>query len=487
MQIEVYQMEASDNGITITLEAVCDTFASLIWDVEYYSCGQFEIYIAANAQNVETFQYGKIVGRDDDKQHYGIIENVQLETNAEDGDYLTVTGRFLMSILAKRIIYPTLSFTSKISYSDMVRTAVSKNCLKSGSRLIPGLRLGNTSGDCWHQTATLQISYANLMDWIYTICETVGGTANIRLVETSTGSGLYTMRFDLSGGTDRSITQDNNPHLIFSDTYSNLLSFSYAADRTDMANFAYVLGTGEGAERARATCYSGAEPQQLGRCEVYVDARDISAESENEDGEKITLNISEYGALLRERGAENLVPVLESIESKIVTDEKQYQYNKDYFVGDYVTVEHKRFGLIQSKIQLIGMIESFDENGRSLTPTFRTDAIALNHGTTDSGSGSSGNIPTGKDGVSPIVTLERVDGGVQIIVVDAEGTKKAFVKDGKDGTPADLSEIIAAIAELQKNSHTHTNKTVLDAIEAPYTTAEKEKLAGLEKYPHFHH
>ena len=40
-------------------------------------------------------------------------------------------------------------------------------------------------------------------------------------------------------------------------------------------------------------------------------------------------------------------------------------------MGDYVTVEQKRFGLIQTKIQLIGMVESFDQNGRSLTPTFK--------------------------------------------------------------------------------------------------------------------
>ena len=46
-------------------------------------------------------------------------------------------------------------------------------------------------------------------------------------------------------------------------------------------------------------------------------------------------------------------------------------YNRDYYVGDYVTVEHKRFGMIQPKVQLIGMIEAFDQNGRSLTPSFK--------------------------------------------------------------------------------------------------------------------
>ena len=49
----------------------------------------------------------------------------------------------------------------------------------------------------------------------------------------------------------------------------------------------------------------------------------------------------------------------------------QFQYGVDYFVGDFVTVEHNRFGIRQNKIQLVGMIESFDRNGRNLTPTFK--------------------------------------------------------------------------------------------------------------------
>lgn len=40
------------------------------------------------------------------------------------------------------------------------------------------------------------------------------------------------------------------------------------------------------------------------------------------------------------------------------------------------------------------------------------------------------------------------------------------------------------IAALQKSAHTHKNKSVLDKTEQPYTTAERDKLAGLENYTH---
>ena len=80
---------------------------------------------------------------------------------------------------------------------------------------------------------------------------------------------------------------------------------------------------------------------------------------------------AEYLEILKSSGAEHLVQPKTASESTIAAFSTQYQYNKDYFVGDYVTVEQRRFGLIQPRIQLIGMVESFDQNGRSLTPTFK--------------------------------------------------------------------------------------------------------------------
>ncbi len=368
MQIEVYNMLADGEKLNITLEAICDSFSSLLWDVEYYQCGSFEVYIAANPRNIEIFKTGRIVGRDDDNEHFGIIESVQIETDAENGDYLTVSGRFLMCLLERRIIYPTCSFTKQTGYSDIVRSVVSQNAISADNRRIPGLSLGSVSGLCWKQTATLQVSYANLMEWIYTICVKIEGTANIRLVKDS--GEQYKMVLDLSQGADRSIMQSENPHIIFSDAYSNLLSFSYAEDCSIQRNFAYILGKGEGEERKRTVYFDGDEPSFLMRYEVYADAKDM-ADEQQENGETKPIPEEEYIELLKERGKEKIVLPLTASESQIAVQSMQFQYNTDYFVGDHVTVEHQRFGLIQPKVQLIGMIESFDQNGRNLTPTFK--------------------------------------------------------------------------------------------------------------------
>lgn len=162
MQIEVYRMDTAEDSLIITLEAICDTFSSLLWDIEYYKCSSFEVYIAANPQNVDIFQPGRIVGRDDDSQHFGIIESVLINTDVENGDYLTVRGRFLMCLLERRIINPMYSTTVEKAYSEIIREVVMQNALINDNRRIPGLSLGTVSGTCWEHTTTLQISYANM-------------------------------------------------------------------------------------------------------------------------------------------------------------------------------------------------------------------------------------------------------------------------------------------------------------------------------------
>ena len=52
MQLEIYSLTALKDQISVSLEAICDSYSSLLWDIEFYQCGCFEVYIAASPQNV---------------------------------------------------------------------------------------------------------------------------------------------------------------------------------------------------------------------------------------------------------------------------------------------------------------------------------------------------------------------------------------------------------------------------------------------------
>ena len=205
---------------------------------------------------------------------------MKIETDAENGDYLTISGRFLTCLLECRIIYPT--FSANNTYENIVRNVLSRNAISAGIRSIPGLSMGTVSEACWQRKTRLQVSYDNLMEWLYTICETIGGSVNIRLNGNS-------LKCDLFEGTDRSILQDTNPHIVFSNSYNNLLSFFYVADNSKQKNFAYVLGSGEGAARKRTTYFSGTEPTYLDRYEVYVDERNTSQDEDVTDDEYLEI------------------------------------------------------------------------------------------------------------------------------------------------------------------------------------------------------
>lgn len=108
MQIEIYSLTANEKQLSVDLVAVCDSFSSLLWDVEFYQCGLFEVYIAANPENVEIFQLGRIIGRDDDSEHFGIIESVKIETDAETA--ITLLFRQISHLLAGAKNYLSVIF-----------------------------------------------------------------------------------------------------------------------------------------------------------------------------------------------------------------------------------------------------------------------------------------------------------------------------------------------------------------------------------------
>lgn len=72
--------------------------------------------------------------------------------------------------------------------------------------------------------------------------------------------------------------------------------------------------------------------------------------------------------------------------------------------------------------------------------------------------------------------IDLKDGAIQAIAEAAQTTADAAEKKNQEQDQL--------IAELQRSSHSHSNQAVLDKTEQPYTTAERDKLAGLENYTH---
>ena len=335
--------------------AVIDNYTSMIWTSRYFEAGDFELYVPATAEMLNLLHKNYYVVRDDDLTQAMIIENIEIKTDIEDGDYITVTGKSLKSILNRRIIWAQTILSGNLETA--MRSLVTNNAISSAisARNISELILGDTIG--LTQTINAQYTGDNLGETLSAIGQTYGIGWDVLLdIEHKK------FKFVLLQGKDRSYNQSVNPRVVFSNTFDNLITTDYIYNQDEYKNVALVAGEGEGTARKTATIGTASG---LNRYEIYVDARDISSN----EGE---IQPTEYTELLEARGTETLseCSVTESMSGEVETH-GNYKPNVDFFVGDIVEVINC-FDMSFTP-RIIELIECTDENGFTCIPTFNTD------------------------------------------------------------------------------------------------------------------
>ena len=219
--------------------AVIDEYTSLIWTTRFYTCGDFELCVDVDEKTTGLFRKGYYIMREDD-ENVGVVEKVQIQKNEDDQEILIVTGRFLPSIIGRRIISKQTVVSGAVS--DCVNALLTNEIINPtiSARQIPNFTLGSYS---IAQTMQAQYTGANLLDKISEICQTYGLGFKVILNDQNQ------FVFSLIEGVDHSYGQSENPYVIFSDEYDNLLSSQYVEDYSDIATDVLVAGEGEGLDR----------------------------------------------------------------------------------------------------------------------------------------------------------------------------------------------------------------------------------------------
>lgn len=255
---DIYVLDQNFN-----LVYVIDTYKSCIWSNRYVELGDCELYLPATPELLTVLVKDYYLVRQNDDMVCR-IKKIQLDTNAENGDYLIITGKDTKDLCDQRIVWSIMTCDGALEtfIRDMVTyTMISPNLsartmLKAnGSALVA---LGSAAG--FTDILTEQVSYKNVGEKIREYCTKYGWGYKMIL----NGSIL---NFILYKGVDRS------DEVFFSDDYENLDTTTYTLDDTNLANVALVGGEGEGSERSRNV--SGYE-EGIDRYEIFVDAKDIS-------------------------------------------------------------------------------------------------------------------------------------------------------------------------------------------------------------------
>lgn len=337
---------------------VVDDYISFIWSRRYYDVGDFEMVVSMYSPIMRYVVRGFYVMRDGFDE-VGIIERVAITQDVSNQEVAVISGRFLSSILARRIIALQTQVSGTIE--ACIKKLVNENAISptDSNRAIPGLQYGT-----WSIPATTmqqQFTGKNLLEAMQDICKQSKLGFKIALTENNAFSLI------LYAGIDRSYNQTANPYVIFSNEYDNLASSDYSEDYESVVTDVLVAGEGEGLDRKTVWASNGTNAG-LSRYEIYVDARNASTNNG-------AISDTVYYAQLREEGLEQITDVLQAFAGEVYLT--NYVLGQDFDVGDVVVVENTRWG-VSANARLVEVIESVSEAGvYTVTPTFDIGGAAL--------------------------------------------------------------------------------------------------------------
>lgn len=351
---------------------IIDNYTSLIWTERYCGEGEFELYAPSSDTLVEQsttarYMYNKKL------KTVMLSETIEMKTDAEAGDYTTVGGRSLESLLRRRIVWNYTYLTG--NFQDGIKRLLDENFISptDPNRKFPKM-VFKASTDPQITGLTIDTAYwgEEVYDAIQNECAQRGIGFTIRpIMDEKDSSRNGTLEFELLPWLDRSFDQDDRPWVAFSPKFDNLFSSRYISSALEYKNTALVVGREQEDEEGNVIgqpaveVSSGATPTGFERRETYVDASSISDKKDDDT----VMTDAEYMEVLVDEGLYSLseTAITSAFDGEAATTQ-QFVFGRDYKMGDMVQVENE-YGL-SCKSRITEIVHTVDDTGEMLIPTF---------------------------------------------------------------------------------------------------------------------
>lgn len=365
-------LQPSDNTLIYVLDGsyttltVIDTYESFIWTERYLEAGDFELYLPIDARGIKQLQVGNYLSIVD-SPNYMIIENLETESDIEDGDKLIVTGRTLGSVLDRRVIWDRVTLLG--TFQNGVKKLLDDNVISPSvsARAIPGF-IFKASTDSKITAMTLDTEY--LGEGLYEAIVELCTEKDIGWRVYPSGAGGF--QFELYAGVNHSYDQTERPYVVFSQAYDNLIGSKYTYTLENYKTVARVEGPEvDGYSQFMGVAERGAV-SGLSRRETYTTASvDSDVTKVDDEGKLSDSQISQIDAILNQKGLEALAEtsIDEAFEAEIDAT-RQFVHGEHFELGDIVQVEDA-LGFSR-KVRVSEVMRSWDTNGYTMTPTFIT-------------------------------------------------------------------------------------------------------------------
>lgn len=306
---------------------------------------------------------------------FGKIEKVSKE-NDEDADYpstIKIEGRLMPFLFSKRVIAGTFDYKNMelIAYATNLIT----RCFEKNTERYVNMNISYqkdnkvyedtlitkqiTGGQLWEELSDyfeqykLGIVIAPKIDKTFELSSEYGehlsGLSNVAGFEVQ-----------IKTGVDRTRGNGLNT-VIFSKSLSNIKRASYSYNSESDMNVAYIAGEGEGEERKWYEIQKDSENKKSAwnREELWIDARDIQSEGENDT----TLTDEEYNKLIEQRAYEKFQEnsVMDEYSATVNEHNQRYVYMRDYDLGDWVTIQDRDLS-IEIDAQIVEVTTTLQNN-----------------------------------------------------------------------------------------------------------------------------
>ena len=337
--------------------AVVDTFESMIWTDRYNEYGDFELYFSMDPTLLDYMREDYYL-RLKESEHVMIIEDLAIDSNVEEGVHVTITGRSLESLLERRIIWGQKTLVGNLQ--EGIKTLLEENII---SPSIPERKIDNfifeESTD--PKITKLEVNAQYIGDDLYSIICMLcyDNDIGFKIVLNDENQ----LVFSLYAGVDRSYKQLENPYVIFSPNFENIINSNYYSSKANYRNVTFVVG--EGDEYNWVTTSVGTA-SGIDRRELFTDARDTSRDSSD-----ALLSDAEYLLLLQNMGTMNLNEHCGDTAFEGEVEATQlFKYGEDFFIGDIVQIANE-YGH-EGSVYISELVISQSEEGVSIYPTFKT-------------------------------------------------------------------------------------------------------------------
>ena len=336
-----------------------DEFADVAWLESWQEPGSFSALMVATPERIHFFWDLDLIVTRPESDRAMIVETMEMFSQ-DDGDYIRISGRSAEAITDRRIIMQRGDITMNAQaailyyihenigdywYENADDDHRHGNSIPECRRFINLFKSGE-SNVLAKNTISCEPFAENLCDFITEICK--GNEIGFRVLFDG-----QNLRYSCFQGDDRSLNQSERASVVFSEEFKNIGYSRYVRSISDY--YTHVIASGSGTGKKR----------QYG--DAYANFRAIPGVGFNmKEG---VVNSSGVSDDLLVNTAKNTLMASRKTSAFEVTAVSggPFQYRRDYFLGDKVSVVNK-FGISGTAV-VTEVAESENENGFQVIPT----------------------------------------------------------------------------------------------------------------------